>query len=165
MFQRITPLYSPASSSSMYRRRLYRRKVGATGTIIDKIVIVEEARKRAGLRLGRDAPFQFSRFLKHEAEQDMFPSHGLAHVPNARPLRLHPCIDHRFQSGHTITTLGAIKAFKPVHAHSLSVRIATHSFACRRYLTLYPAFAFALPMNRKILYHYRKQFTRDGWPM
>jgi hypothetical protein len=115
-------------------RRLYRRKAATTGTIVDKIIVVEETGKRSCLHLCRDALFQLSRFFKHKAEQNMVSSHCLAHVPNARTLHLHPGIDHCFQRRCAIPTLGAIKAFKPVHAHPLP-NIKT-LFACRSHLVL-----------------------------
>lgn len=74
-----------------------------------------EATSNARLCLCANPLFKFSCILIHKAQQDMLTAYTLAHMPDTWMFLLHPGIDHGFKSGHTIATLRAIKAFKPVH--------------------------------------------------
>ena len=50
----------------------------------------------------------------------MLTPHGLAYMADARTFLLHPGVDHPFKRSNAISTLGAIKAFIPVHLLILS---------------------------------------------
>src|SRR5689334_23339212 len=67
-----------------------------------------------------NALLQFARILVDKGQQDMVAAHTLAHMPNAWTFPLHPGVDRSLKRSHTVTTLSAIKAFKPIHQVILS---------------------------------------------
>src|SRR5579859_7197590 len=110
---------------------------GCRNTWIGRIFLNHFIIKKPGqggrcLRLHRDTLLQLSCIFIDKAEQYMLTAHALTGMANTRVLCLHPGIDNSFECGHTISTLGSIKAFEPVHGSILSAErnVASASRYC-----------------------------------
>src|ERR1051326_2962078 len=109
-----------SAHAPLMHRRWRGRDTRAGWAIIHQIFFKEawEASSHTSMYLRRDSLLHMPQILIHKAQQHMLASHGLAHMSNARLLRLHPGVHHRFQRRHRITTLGAIKALELIHRFS-----------------------------------------------
>src|SRR5258708_23001031 len=83
-------------------------------------IVIIEVPGKCCLRLCSHTLFKFSCYLIDKAKQNMFTTHTLADMSDARVLRLHPGIDHRLKRRHAVSTLSAIKTLLPLHVPILS---------------------------------------------